>query len=175
MKFAEKLAKQADENARFAALPDAQRRVAIAKDVLRWLAIGKLAAKHQAYLQLPRGTDDEGYINGYSCSACALGSLFAVAAERDLTADRATDTVNGWDIAEQLSPHFSEQQLGLIEIAFEHGGNGRAPGSAYVRASGSPRAQISAAELFNRGIRGARARMERIMKNIIANRGEFKP
>ena len=192
-RMAEKLARQADENARFAALPDDKRRVAIAQDVLKWLKTAKLLAEKQRYIDAPPEVENEGVINGYSCQACALGSLFAVAAERKLIDSRVSSYLAGYEIRADLSPYFDEVQLGLIEIAFEGPMNTNsetsdtgapsdaheAAGATSVRwgevADDSKTDEIRAAEKFNKNVRNPRTRMERIMRNIIANRGEFKP
>lgn len=175
-RLAERLARQADENARFAALPAKEQRVVIVKDVLEWLRVGKLKAKKQMYLIPDPRVEDT--INGYSCQACALGGIFACAVERGVAGGtvRTADgcTYFGSEIRDRLAPYFAASQLGLIEIAFE---GGRAPAGAYDAAAfyAGNASLCTAAEDFNKNVRDARTRMERVMRNIIRHAGTFVP
>lgn len=119
-------------NKRFAKLPAAQQRVAIARDVLQWLKLGKLTAKSNTYLIVRKDDgstvdyDSVDNVNGFKCDACALGAVFACAVEREVaTTQRFTiHESNGskgfqWSTREALSPYFDTLQLTLIECAFE--------------------------------------------------------
>src|SRR5258708_27550174 len=102
-------------NAKFARLSAADKRVAIARDVLEWLRFGKLRPVNGCYIDIEE--DEEGNtperVNGYECQACALGSIFAVAVERDLV-DQSLDS-DEFIMRDSLLPYFSEDQLFMIE------------------------------------------------------------
>lgn len=115
-------------NAAFDAMTPEQKRVAIARDVLEWLRIGKIVPEPGTYLTVHNTAGqrvdigmDPGPINGHKCTACALGAIFACATERtDLTIGGVNRAGNWPDAARaQLGPYFDLDQLKLIESAFE--------------------------------------------------------
>lgn len=192
-------------NAQFAALPPAKQRVAIARDVLGWIARGKAVPHKGTYLRvfkpskLPAAFDDNApreqlpeemdasdlqVVNGNSCTVCGLGSVFAVAAERGCFPLR-DGAGGGLVMHTALAPYFDSTTLLLIECAFE-----RSVGFSY----GEPVAlrDKEAAGAFGVGVaRGvdnyyshidpAAARevdrrvLRAIMQNIIDNDGAFCP
>lgn len=136
------------KNAKFAKLDAAAKRVAIAKDVLKWLDGRKLVAHSGAYLGIgPAGylkdrktwTDldavagrlviDTETVNGHQCVACAVGGLFAVAVEngecggsvRPAIPEQQNGRISGNVMREKLGAFFDLDQLILIEAAFERG------------------------------------------------------
>lgn len=166
IKAAKQQLKIAKKNLEFASLSNAEKRVQIAKDVLAQLALKKIQPEQGAYVESS---------NGETCQACALGALFVCTAVRtgnkleDVVLDAASDDYFGFDhIREQLSPLFSEAQLGKIERAFEGWGAGDEPSDTNKYGS-------LMTEAYNDGISSPRVRMERIMRNIIANNGTFVP
>jgi hypothetical protein len=193
MALAEEIASREHANAVFATLPADKRRVAIAQDVLKWLGEGKLTPAPGRYLSLaPEVTD---VINGFSCSACALGALFACAVEHGLAGGTvvAGPYCDLWDgtkipcafdgsrIRSRLEDAgFSREQLGLIECAFE--GESGVPGEARADAGyydGNKNAVIQAYMFHRRYFKdprtGPSAVMRAIMQNIIDNGGTFIP
>lgn len=124
-------------NEQFAAMSPAEKRVAVARDVLLWLDIKKLTPEPGTYLLVGDGVGDDfrtiptsklAVVNGHSCRACALGAVFAVAAERGefkvSDADADADAAHGsWSQAARKrledADVFSAVQLRLIECAFE--------------------------------------------------------
>jgi hypothetical protein len=181
MREAEAIARQIDneiriraENETFAKMTPAQKRVRIARDVLDWIKLGRLVATNGDYISLrdPRNTYRSApTVNGFECHACALGSIFAVAVERELTKPPGRNIGATWDsdMRELLEPHFDRLQLLMIEDAFE-GFSSSTNEEAELFCSDIPK-YIDGAKDPN----AARLRMERIMRNIIANGGEFKP
>lgn len=158
IKAAQQQLKIAKKNLAFASLSNAEKRVQIAKDVLAQLALKKLIPEQGTYVESS---------NGESCTACALGALFACTAVRVGNKELIEEASNYWgfdQIREQLTPLFSEQQLGKIECAFEGWG-----------ADDSEEYGSLMTEAYNDGISSPRVRMERIMRNIIANNGTFVP
>ncbi len=156
-------------NQEFNALSPAARRVAIARDVLKWLEVGKIRAKTGTYLSSydiknDRYTNKEDdRVDGGSCTVCALGAVFACTVERigglkDFWSYRDAESIR-----RELGDHFDDEQLRLIETAFEQGDFTRTTpdyviGQAIEFATGRPEERLVA-----------------IMKNIISNKGEFCP
>ena len=182
-------------NELFASLTPSEKRVAIARDVLEWLSEGRLKAKSGMYIavyETPamepgeslRSVDIED-INRYSCQACALGSVFALASFRcglSIGAAARAEVPINEAIHEQLRDIFDARQLAQIECAFE-----ASPGFDYEVLS---RDEAQAAAQFGRRVavpictlrdaaayqasRDARV-MRAIMQNIIDNDGTFVP
>lgn len=205
-RLAERQAREALRNQRnnegFAKASPAQKRVILAKDVLKWLAIGKLAPAGRAsseggggseYLRVIYPADNidrwnspsvpmedvqaAQKVNGYACTACAIGGLIAVAAERDacrLFSDVGTFLPATLDasslIRAEMDRHdlFSEEQLVLIEQAYEVGVGISSP-------VGFDHDLLESARDFGRKHDGRRERLTAIMANIITNKGTFKP
>lgn len=163
-----------EENEEFAAMTPAQKRVRIAKDVLEWMKAGKLVATNGQYLELyddRRRTRGAHRVNGFECHACALGSVFAVAVERGVARPNVGGLRDTWnyDMRDRLEPYFEREQLLAIEAAFEScdwATNEDDPAVSFC--SDIPK---STEDKPN----GGRKRMERIMRNIIANNGTFIP
>jgi hypothetical protein len=126
-------------NEQFAALPPAEQRVAIARDVLEWISMGKAVPHKGTYLRvfepstLPADFNDAAtkewlppeleagdlqVVNGHSCTVCGLGSVFAVAAERGCFPLREGAS-GGASMHRALKPYFDSATLLLIECAFE--------------------------------------------------------
>lgn len=207
-RIAEQLAREARRNIKFNAMPAAKKRVALAKDVLKWLVSGKLRAAGQysgggsTYLEFEDiGKDGvsryvtveerkaAGKVNGYSCKACALGSLFAVAVERDSCTlfapgertDRASDDVTAiWSALGSESGLFDLDQMLLIERAYEGSYVPSASKSRFAELHGQFADSIENDDWTRAGKLagevGERAeRLRLIMENIIANAGTFVP
>lgn len=129
------------QNARFHALAPAKKRVAIARDVLRWMKTRKLVANAGTYLGVDtleafesrtiediRGSlnVDTSKVNGYRCVTCAIGGLFACSVERGAAGGDIRLPVRSYDINRigvemraKLGEFFDAGQLLLIEMAFE--------------------------------------------------------
>lgn len=190
-------------NAEFAAMPPALKRVTIAKDVIAWLDAKKLVARSGTYLSSKsiRNCDTEDaqtalLATDVSCNVCALGAVFACAVGR--ANEIATNDFRGYNsqhsMHNYLSPYFSNEQLYLIESAFE------CSSSFYDNIKDPDYAVADRAEEF--GLKYSESdvvdeensdpendlieylepsktmqepRMRAIMQNIIDNNGEFKP
>lgn len=140
----------------------AERRVAIAKDVIAQLKTKRFKATRGTVLG---GISDKIIEGDYltaqlcdvlpkfkKCHVCARGAIFISAVERfnNYTGeDFDADWVDGASLR-----YFTKSQLDMIECAFE--GWGQFFGDAKIRG-------------------GAEDRMCSIMKNIIANEGTFRP
>jgi len=188
------------DNAKFGQLTKAQQRVAIAKDVIAALKAQRLFARTGTWARIGRdcpvsleklsvGTELQGVFNqpNVSCDACALGACFVSAVKLGndckLTADARDNgefnfylpSDGGGDqtgMSRTLSRYFDEEQLSLIECAFEVGEG--ALGKPYDKFPDDSDIVDRAAE-FGEGFDYDHDRMEAIMNNIINNNGEFKP
>lgn len=112
-------------NLRFARLPEAKMRVAIAEDVLAVIAMppSKRPRFSSSYIDLggASGTQKQLCTDLSGCTVCGIGSLMLAHLRMfDDVPDRNHLDNNGFnDIAERLKGCFSRHQLGLIEAAFE--------------------------------------------------------
>lgn len=185
------------DNDRFEAMTPSRKRIEIARDVLRQIRIGRLIPENGTYFdaQLPSGTErisgeaeaSEAMAKLERCTACALGSVFMCAVQRFdkvKLMDLGHGHVGGhdWDdsfsvgserMREYLKSYFSSTQVYLIETAFEGGVI-----SYYTIKSEDPtftRREYSLARSYNRGVKSATERLERIMRNIERHGGRFTP
>ena len=149
----------------------AQKRVTIAKDVLKWLDTKKVRASPGVYLDVYDGKElvTEGdTVNGYKCEACALGAIFACTVERAKAARSGGFNVSSGHMRSRLGPYFERDQLAAIENAFEQ--TSVIPTEA---STGTWSPQYEGAD-FSADSSPTR-RMRAIMKNIIRNNGTFIP
>lgn len=166
----------------FEQMSNKAKRITIAKDVLTWLKSGRMTARKLTYLADTEAENSEKL--GPKCTACALGGLFACAAERkklpltnlqrivDPESNRRLIGGGGYNLRTKLGDIFDADELRNIENAFE--GNRRDPvNNAYMFEDSDNFSED--AFKFNAGIRSAKKRMQRIMRNIIRNEGKFVP
>lgn len=152
-------------------LPASKRRVRLAKDVIKLLMTNHITARQNTYLRMGWNTTlPSTSLNAWietnrtsqdRCEVCAVGALFV--ADVMLRDRMDASQVNGLVIKKRLRRHFGRVQLGLIECAFEKS-------SLYFE---HPR--TSAAKSFCNNSASSEDRMIAIMKNIIHNKGNFKP
>lgn len=199
--LAEALAGREYQNQLFRALQPDQKRVTIAKDVLKRLGSGLLVAKPGSYLELSDQVTD--VVNGFKCEACAIGGVFACAVERGegggTVVYRNLDawvgevymegaggpvTFMGSTMVDKLDGLFEAWQLRLMEAAFEGSINTPAVARTEVRAHFSgdyigASAALDRAYKFHDKLGGGdifgNKRMAAIMRNVVRNGGEFKP
>lgn len=184
-------------NKEFKAASPAEQRVLIAKDVIAQLKIGSFKPisgtffkSRQMYMM------GDNYFNYHveednfsvqelvlskkvnDCQCCALGSIAlsctlfknkVKVSEIDYELDPSYVIEGEWQSGNsklQLDEIFSSEQLKLIEVAFERG---KGYYSSYSLIDGE------AARRFGRAYSNHADRLIAIMKNIIKNKGEFKP
>ncbi len=169
---------------KFENLKPAEKRVAIARDVLAQLAAKRFVAKQGEWVDELRnrkglGQDENAEVckitkKQKTCNVCAMGALFVAAVER---ADRlkVSDVLKTLDDYERdnnyglnqdalfnyVKRFFSLDQMEAIETAFERG-------------EGATSHSDEAAE-FNQDDTDPDTRMRLIMENIIVNKGRFRP
>lgn len=157
-----------NKNKKFNTMTRAQKRVAIARDVLKQIKL-KTKIRSGRYWDLPRNQSVYGRSDlrkPIVCRCCAAGAAI-------LSGIRLFNQVNvcqqngcDSDAVEVANKWFSRRQLALIERAFERLA---CPLSDDITVNGER------AEKFNRGVKSNTERAVRIFKNIIANNGTFKP
>ncbi len=171
-----------------------QRRVLVAKDVIKQINDNKIIADTgnwvtnlpTNWIGSPSYNKDESLqcrMLGdpeFSCTACALGSIMvSLVGFKNQVKTTGAGSVLSWQHLRRKSSDvigiqklFSKKQLSMIEIAFERG-------SGYFQKD-KRKAPISAAEYnrcraFGDETYGPHDRLIAIMKNIIKNKGEFVP
>ncbi len=192
-------------NEDFEKLSAAEKRVAIARDVIAALDSKKIRAMAGVYLAkdtYTRGDEDCAVtpetLNPGKCTACAIGSLFMCQVQAGrVELQSAWTSYAAWTSYgaghgyfssgrmrdEVLSRYFTGEQLGLIESAFERSGS-----FAYDDALCEwEEAQKAVAFGVRFGgnpdddtgeaeeLLNDEARLRAIMTNIIENNGEFRP
>lgn len=172
---ASKAAKRvAKDNARFRKMTAAEKRVAIAQDVIAWVKAGALVPSEGGYVCPSNGyfagmADRETQlrdVNLGQCEVCAVGALFLAKAVRFDAC-----TVGDWrsgQFHDNLTDHFSEEQIALIECAFECCRMGPFYNLPSDEDSGDALA-------FYRRYRTDKGRLIAIMQNIIDHDGQFVP
>lgn len=179
-------------NTRFQNATKAEKRVLIAKDVLARLETGQYKAKAGTYWRT-RGVETrkliwgaenvEGFsrnteglqsyiVNGdIKCTCCALGGMITscIAKENDFFLADANFLsevgFSGTNVRKRLLRFFSEKQLCQIESYFE----------GYCNSDIYGEKRDERAVAFNYDNPNDKARLVKIMQNIVDNKGTFKP
>jgi len=187
-------------NAAFRRMSPAKRRVTLAQDVLSQIAIQRLIPEHGLYVRRTDGRDlfkasrPLREVVDTKCEVCAKGALLVAAADRmngvklksvvrrdDIDSDNDVDldSVASDEIKQYLRGVFDEKQLDLIEGVFEDYDLRQWLDEKTVAAVdpqyGSRQGihyRVSRSDSKNED---AKVRLTAIMRNIIANNGEFKP
>lgn len=179
------------KNNEFNALPMSQQRIAIARDVLAQVAVGRLIPSGVNYFVGDYATFadadgdaqlDEVFSGITSCEVCALGSMFFCGVERanSLKVNDAgirSGTLGSGATYRYLSKFFDHGQLEQIESAFERSNMSvRGEVSVDVQRSiafGTYIDNYVGVDLDYR--QRATLRLQFIMENLIANGGYFNP
>ena len=107
---------------------------------------------------------------GVQCQVCGIGSLFVAAIDRVnqcTPSDMRRDLNNSHFMRKYLKEWFDGDQLRMIEAAFE---------GADININGwHPSEPVRRAIKFTDLIKTPEGRLKKIMRNIIANHGEFLP
>jgi hypothetical protein len=173
-------------------LTKAEMRIEIAKDVIAQIKAKKYNPMQGRWVEQADGPDYDDWLfenattckvdvrdytnNINKCNVCALGSLFVSAVNKYNNVYGTYDSVSTYEVfssigtGEKKSPllrYFSSSQLQLIEFTFE-GGIG-----AFYFHDNTP--TVKRAYDFHEQYSNAKDRLIAIMKNIIKNKGTFKP
>jgi len=163
------------DNKAWKTMTRAQRRVAVAKDVIKWLDQDKLVASSGTYLFAGYGNDDLSNLSSVrlnnpdgsfqdtlktlpACEVCAKGAIFVCAVNRQNKVTNAETGNWGWtgeEMRDKLRGLFSARQLDLIEAEFE---------GSYGYYSRIMEKTMDCDD---------ESRMRAIMRNIIKNKGTF--
>ena len=189
-------------NEKFAKLTPAQKRVAIAKDVLLQMEVGFIKPTSGVWADFPKNlpedkpnTQLQSFLETQnSCKACGLGSLFVCAVKlfdnlkvgevientkKDvdiLDGEMFTDGVSFRTIFSYLKKFFSKDQLKMIECAFEedNGYFSHQHSSEAITLGGRYFNNINIMlENFDEEL-STKMKLKLIMQNIIKNNGTFK-
>jgi hypothetical protein len=95
-----------------------------------------------------------------SCGVCALGALFVAKVMRTDDCPFHLESYGRDEVSTKLVSLFSDEQMDLIESAYELYGNQSEPGSAAA---------------FGAKFKAGKPRLKAICQNIIENKGKFKP
>lgn len=179
----------------------AQKRVLIAKDVLKQIKQKKISPQNGIFMDISRDTllnfnyEDsfqKALIEGSipPCECCAQGAMFISCTLfnnqtkiYDILKYNNGDYIFGGQIEDneiisnKLNQIFSKNQLILIEIAFEKGEGYFTCNESYsnIPKSISKSKYLKAKNFFGDDDVDSEERMIAIMKNIIKNKGEFIP
>jgi len=160
-------------------LSNKDKRIAIAKDVIKSIEAKIYVAKMGHIVETPRSLDNRLYntikefplqqlIPKYKCKVCAKGALFLshVLLYNNYNVQGHFGVSNS-DVSEEVD-YFTEEQMDLIEIAFE--------GSRWVWHSSSitMNDETYAIQFYEKYPKEDE-RLVAIMKNIITNKGKFIP
>jgi hypothetical protein len=164
-----------ESNEAFNKMTKAEKRVTIAKDVIKRVDIGQIDA-YSTFISFD-GEVEEGkplkpFFNAIQCSACAKGSLFLSYVGRvNKFKKEGSFSMDPYSKEmKKIKQIFSQLQLDMIEIAFEGGT------FSWTDREKISNKQISKSlEFFKNNTVGSRLRLKRIMENIIENNGTFKP
>jgi hypothetical protein len=175
----------------------AEKRVAIATDVIAALDAKHILAESMTYMNILTPNEDlmeeniadiadievGDFTRTRQCTVCALGALFTSAVERfdrlkcgDVRARASCFmegiSIRGSDIKRYLNEFFSQEQIELIEHAFE----GKDPGGIVVSSASDRMRAMSFISIVTPSSAKApepESRMRIIMQNIIDNNGTF--
>jgi hypothetical protein len=167
----------------FEQMTPAEKRVAIAQDVIRHMDAKRIIPLHGTFLAPYRGrlfepgSDVElsdALKTGPVCECCQVGAMMYSAVlladalkVSELESSASHYGINSFDIWNYLAQWFTDEQLNLIEYTFE-GGNGATSVDEIDDAETCEHAEMFHDEYDDEG-----HRMRAICENIIANGGEF--
>jgi|SRR6185369_5172464 len=176
----------------FGKLSKAEKRVAIAKDVLKWIKTGVAKAETGTYFRIPQLDGDEGINselfgnlelrdiiekNQLKCTVCAKGAIFlsSLMKRNNFTLNMLSSygEVRGQECCDRVSDIFTRTQLDLIEDAFE-GTYETSDGVDYWNTYDDGYSnKDKAIKKFYEKYTTDEGRLVAIMNNIIKNKGEF--
>ncbi len=179
-------------------------RVAIAKDVLKWINTEKMSVQQSGYLHslgdalfdstdVDNNSDLRDKLQGKECRVCALGAVFLTTVDRFNKVGCADIVSTGnrsdpWGVRYRhfssldrdmltgyLNKYFTPVQLCMIESAFEC--------DTFleddVEDNPAAVAKITKADAYGNALaeegHSSQSRLRKIMENIIKNKGTFKP
>ncbi len=172
-------------NAKFDKATKAEKRVMIAKDILKYCNSKVIVASHGKYVNfndraLDLGASAQGELHKIpKCSVCALGSMAYAHVVRKNKCDVGEfNSLNQYRSKRMISDLFSDKQLALIECAFESTDHRSAAHYAGVSEGDRSKAMdfrdSYGCPAEERGSSEDAKALRLIMQNIIDNKGTFK-
>jgi hypothetical protein len=164
------------KNAAFGKMTPAQKRVAIAKDVIAAIAARQFKVRFGRYWErLDAVADGQRLGQALLCepsTQCRVCGAGAVLLSGIRVFNKTTVPSSNWNIPERVvNKWFSKSQNALIEAAFEVQGTSCMLTDIFSHKSPS----FVAARKFSKVSKSPTKRLIAIMRNIIANKGQFKP
>ncbi len=160
------------KNNKFSGLTEAQKRVAIAKDVLAQIRSRKFKIQQGAWAVWDYARNlNQDTLTGNTgekplrCTACALGAAM-LSSIRLFNDCEIGGACGEYEVDNQLGKWFSDRQRALIEYTFEKGKGMKNPWDDEDELR---------ARLFYKKYPSAIKRAVAIFKNIVKNKGDFKP
>lgn len=178
-----------ERNAWFKSLTIEEKRVAIAKDVIEQVKIGKYNARHGVYfgvrVSLQEGDSFQEVVDSNECTVCAMGGLFAsrVRLGNEANVDMGRGVYNQFTQGltmftrpeDFLQDIFEPEQYRLMEVAFEgHDAVGYFEGEYGNWYEDECDSYLNAVQLHD-DFSSDTERLIAIMENLIANKGMFIP
>jgi hypothetical protein len=185
-KFEKIRIKLEEKNRAFKKLSRPQKRVAIAKDALKWLNNGIYSAQEGVYCAVRRtGTyyaEGNEQVNvlianeNVNCQVCAKGALLMshIMFTNKVSLSESHYFGDSDAIQNRLKNVFSKSQLDLIETAFEKDVI-RYRNKYLINSKGNYTKVASKAIRFGEKYKEDQSRLVAILKNIVKNKGQFIP
>lgn len=155
----------------FNQLAAAQKRVAIAKDAIAQIVAGRFIIQHGKYFDW-NGSGEAGQSELTDektvCTVCQLGATMASAVRLFNSVSVSKNGCNDSEVLITLGHWFEASQISLMEGCFELDNSWLTEGFAVD-------ADLDAIAAFKRKHKSFHKRSLAIFRNIIANKGEFKP
>lgn len=171
-------------NAAFNRLSKKKKRIAIANDILARIAAKQIIGESGvwAYAINPETNDLQEHLDSNGkCQCCALGAaICGVAFFKDQIELDYADEASYSDNRNELLDIFGEEQLSLIENAFERG-NGYFNEDAYDWENGDDEEGYKLKPLYKKAIsfgkryKSDTSRLKAIWSNVVKNDGTFVP
>jgi len=175
-------------NDKFKSLSKTEKRVLIARDVIAQVKAEKYFPRRGSYIKyLTLGGDEydvttnsmaslQKHFDEITCNCCALGACLLSATKYKNRLEfqdvyNLASSQSPWDLLKGI---FSSKQLNMIEYAFEAERSGTRVGENRFKNYLEEEIQVACID-FGRSYDDPEDRMIAIMKNIIKNKGEFKP
>lgn len=155
--------------------------VQLAHDVLNLMEAEYIEPQTNVWVEFGTDTFSRGTVRDLGhkrmkCKVSADGALYVAYMKRRFETEQPEIRI-GWvgyhRIQERLTPTFTEQELRLIDIAFEQGRGYFSFAEAETEEDAGTVAWRARA--LTEGAATFKGRMTMIMQNIIDNQGEFKP
>lgn len=149
------------KNETFNKLPAKERRILIAKDVVKQIKLGIYNPKKMIYAKVESDViSQESLLKNPLCEVCALGALLlsTIRLANKYTFD---NFIGKWECNEVLKKYFNKNQIQELEFAFE----------MWEANGGTLKKAVEFGEQYQK----PSERLVAIFENVIKNDGEFIP